>query len=152
MPYRIQMAKWPQKRCFIWVSFLPIPIFAFSETMATFQVWYWHMNTFTRKMVHFLFDSSDFCCFFLYLEMCIFEFLAGMDFAHVFNGYRYHTKYDHIDYIPPEVLQRTGDNILALVQRIANSDELTNTEVKRTMFSTIELLIIQFNINQKWSN
>lgn len=53
-----------------------------------------------------------------------------MDFAHVFNGYRYHTKYDHIDYIPPDVLQRTGDNILALVQKMANSDELTNTEVR----------------------
>lgn len=52
-----------------------------------------------------------------------------MDFAHVFNGYRYHTKYDHIDYLPPEVLQRTGDNVLALVRRLANSDELTNTEV-----------------------
>ena len=54
---------------------------------------------------------------------------TGMDFAHVFNGYRYHTKYDHIDYLPPIVLQRTGDNVLALVKRIANSDELTNTEV-----------------------
>lgn len=52
-----------------------------------------------------------------------------MDFAHVFNGYRYHTKYDHINYIPQEVLQRTGDNILALVRKMANSDELTNTEV-----------------------
>lgn len=52
-----------------------------------------------------------------------------MDFAHVFNGYRYHTKYDHIDYLPSNVLQRTGDNVLALVKRIANSDELTNTEV-----------------------
>lgn len=52
-----------------------------------------------------------------------------MDFAHVFNGYRYHTKYDHIDYLPPSVLQRTGDNILALVKIIANSDELSNTKV-----------------------
>ena len=54
---------------------------------------------------------------------------VGMDFAHVFNGYRYHTKYDHIDYLPPQVLQRTGDNVLSLVRRMANSDELTNTEV-----------------------
>lgn len=52
-----------------------------------------------------------------------------MDFAHVFNGYRYHTKYDHIDYLVPEVLQRTGDNVLALVKTMANADELTNTEV-----------------------
>lgn len=54
-----------------------------------------------------------------------------MDFAHVMNGYRYHTKYDHIDYLPPSVLQRTGDNILALVQLIANSNELANTKVRK---------------------
>lgn len=59
---------------------------------------------------------------------------TGMDFAHVFNGYRYHTKYDHIDYLPSNVLQRTGDNVLALVKRIANSDELTNTEVTEHEF------------------
>ena len=53
-----------------------------------------------------------------------------MDFAHVMNGYRYHTKYDHIDYIPMGVLQRTGDNILNLVKIIANSDELANTKVR----------------------
>lgn len=53
-----------------------------------------------------------------------------MDFAHVFNGYRYHTKYDHIDYLPPTVLQRTGDNVLALVKLMASSDELTNTDVR----------------------
>lgn len=53
----------------------------------------------------------------------------GMDFAHMMYGYRYHTKYDHINYIPAEVLQRTGDNILSLVRVIASSDELTNTEV-----------------------
>lgn len=45
------------------------------------------------------------------------------------NGYRYHTKYDHIDYLPSGVLQRTGDNILGLVKMLANSNELTNTEV-----------------------
>lgn len=59
-----------------------------------------------------------------------------MDFAHVSNGYRYHTKYDHIDYLPPQVLQRTGDNILALVRRMANSDELINPDV-RNFFETV---------------
>lgn len=54
----------------------------------------------------------------------------GMDFAHVMNGYRYHTKYDHIDYIPAPVLQRTGDNILSLVKLIANSDILAHTDVR----------------------
>lgn len=53
-----------------------------------------------------------------------------MDYAHVINGYRYHTKWDHIDFIPFEVLQRTGDNILAMTKALANSDKLENTEVR----------------------
>lgn len=64
-----------------------------------------------------------------------FETITGMDFAHVMNGYRYHTKYDHIDYLPPKVLQRTGDNILALVRRMANADELINPDVCIRVFT-----------------
>lgn len=60
--------------------------------------------------------------------------VPGMDFAHVLNGYRYHTKYDHIDYISPGALQRTGTNILALVRIIASSDELANTKVSIVQF------------------
>lgn len=63
--------------------------------------------------------------------------IPGMDFAHVFNGYRYHTKFDHINYIPSGVLQRTGDNILALVKQMANSDELTNTDVSLITYTNI---------------
>jgi hypothetical protein len=58
-----------------------------------------------------------------------FGHVPGMDFAHVVNGYRYHTRYDHIDYISYEVLQRTGDNMLALVREIVNSEELAHTNV-----------------------
>ncbi|XP_062536114.1 endoplasmic reticulum metallopeptidase 1-like isoform X2 [Armigeres subalbatus] len=50
--------------------------------------------------------------------------IPGMDFAHVVEGYRYHTKYDNMDYLSLPVLQRTGDNILALTREMANSDEL----------------------------
>lgn len=50
--------------------------------------------------------------------------IPGMDFAYTANGYRYHTKYDSIDYIPMSVLQRTGDNILSLTKTIANSEKL----------------------------
>ncbi|XP_055523743.1 endoplasmic reticulum metallopeptidase 1-like [Wyeomyia smithii] len=50
--------------------------------------------------------------------------IPGMDFAYTANGYRYHTKYDSIEYIPMSVLQRTGDNILSLTKTIANSDKL----------------------------
>lgn len=52
-----------------------------------------------------------------------------MDFAHFINGYRYHTKYDRIDYLSPGVLQHTGDNILTLVKKTANSDQLADTDV-----------------------
>lgn len=45
------------------------------------------------------------------------------------NGYRYHTKYDHIDYIPQPCLQRTGDNVLGLVRSIANSEQLNDIKV-----------------------
>lgn len=55
--------------------------------------------------------------------------IPGMDFAHVKDGFRYHTKYDDIDFIQPGALQRTGDNILNLVKIISNSDKLANTEV-----------------------
>uniref|UniRef100_A0A182IYS4 FXNA-like protease n=1 Tax=Anopheles atroparvus TaxID=41427 RepID=A0A182IYS4_ANOAO len=50
--------------------------------------------------------------------------VPGMDFAHIANGYRYHTRYDSMDFLSLEVLQRTGDNILALTRALANSDEL----------------------------
>ena len=55
--------------------------------------------------------------------------IPGMDFAHVKDGYRYHTKFDHTDYISQGVLQRTGENILNLVKSISNSVELGESEV-----------------------
>lgn len=50
--------------------------------------------------------------------------LAGMDFAHTAKGYRYHTKFDSIDYLTQGVLQRTGENMLSLVLSLVNSFEL----------------------------
>jgi hypothetical protein len=52
--------------------------------------------------------------------------IPGLDFAYVQDGWRYHTRYDSIDYIPLESIQHTGNNILALTRRIANSKELAN--------------------------
>lgn len=57
--------------------------------------------------------------------------LVGLDFAHFVKGYRYHTKYDHIDYLNRGGIQRTGENILALTLSIANGFELDNSEVKK---------------------
>ncbi|XP_043797337.1 endoplasmic reticulum metallopeptidase 1-like isoform X2 [Apis laboriosa] len=44
--------------------------------------------------------------------------VSGLDFAWATNGYVYHTKFDNIHQIPLGSLQRTGDNILALLQGI----------------------------------
>lgn len=56
--------------------------------------------------------------------------IPGMDFAYTANGYRYHTTYDSIEYIPMAVLQRTGDNILSLTKAISNSENLANSHRK----------------------
>lgn len=50
--------------------------------------------------------------------------IVGMDFAHIVNGYRYHTRFDHVNFISEEVLQRTGDNCLALTKTFADSEFL----------------------------
>lgn len=52
--------------------------------------------------------------------------VPGLDFAYVEAGWRYHTRYDSIDYIPLESIQYTGNNILALTLHIANSNELVD--------------------------
>lgn len=52
--------------------------------------------------------------------------IPGFDFAYVKDGYRYHTRYDSIDYIPMETVQNTGENILELTKKMANSDELAD--------------------------
>ena len=38
------------------------------------------------------------------------------------NGYVYHTKYDTESAIPPGSIQRAGDNVIAVVREIANSE------------------------------
>lgn len=75
--------------------------------------------------------------------------IVGMDFAHIVNGYRYHTRYDHIDYIPHPVLQRTGDNCLALTQTFANSEFLDDpksySEGQSVFFDIGGLLFFQYS-------
>ncbi|KZC07743.1 Endoplasmic reticulum metallopeptidase 1 [Dufourea novaeangliae] len=51
--------------------------------------------------------------------------VSGLDFAWSTNGYVYHTKFDNIDQIPVGSLQRTGDNILALLQGIVLDNYLS---------------------------
>lgn len=56
--------------------------------------------------------------------------MVGLDFAHFVKGYRYHTKFDHIDYLSIGNIQRTGENVLELALSIANGDELDNIDVR----------------------
>lgn len=52
-----------------------------------------------------------------------------MDFAWSSNGYVYHTKFDDVNHVPLGTLQRTGDNIYALVLGLADSTELAETHL-----------------------
>lgn len=74
---------------------------------------------------------------FFFFEFCSNIYVTGLDLAHPMNGYRYHTKYDHIDYISKPCLQRTGDNVLGLVQNIANSEQLSDVKVLPIDSSTL---------------
>ncbi|KAL5289346.1 hypothetical protein ACFFRR_009469 [Megaselia abdita] len=53
--------------------------------------------------------------------------VPGLDMAHQYNGYVYHTKYDVVDIIPNGTYQSTGDNVLSLAKAIANAPELDDT-------------------------
>ncbi|XP_037952372.1 endoplasmic reticulum metallopeptidase 1-like [Teleopsis dalmanni] len=53
--------------------------------------------------------------------------VPGLDMAHQYNGYVYHTRYDRPEIIPRGTFQNTGDNVLALVREIANAPELDDT-------------------------
>uniref|UniRef100_A0A1A9ZGV6 Uncharacterized protein n=1 Tax=Glossina pallidipes TaxID=7398 RepID=A0A1A9ZGV6_GLOPL len=70
---------------------------------------------------HFIPSDTDFRIFRDYGK------IPGLDMAHQYNGYVYHTRYDHPEIIPRNTLQNTGDNVLALVRAIANSTELEDT-------------------------
>lgn len=53
--------------------------------------------------------------------------VPGLDFAWYLNGYVYHTKNDNAAHVPLGSLQRTGDNMVALVTGLVSADELTDT-------------------------
>lgn len=75
---------------------------------------------------HFIPSDTDFRIFRDYGK------IPGLDMAHQYNGYVYHTRFDHPEIIPRNTLQNTGDNVLALVRAIANSTELEDTGVSTT--------------------
>ncbi|XP_053965331.1 endoplasmic reticulum metallopeptidase 1-like isoform X1 [Anastrepha ludens] len=55
-----------------------------------------------------------------------FGHIPGLDMAHNYNGYVYHTKFDTSDIIPRGNLQNTGDNLLGLVRAFSNCTQLKN--------------------------
>lgn len=66
-----------------------------------------------------------------------FGHISGVDFAWSSNGYVYHTKYDSVDQIPLGSLQRTGDNILALLKGL---NEITDQRKMSDTSSTNDLI------------
>lgn len=50
--------------------------------------------------------------------------IPGIDIAYITNGYVYHTSWDRPEGISLDCLQRAGDNLLALVKRLADSPQL----------------------------
>lgn len=74
--------------------------------------------------------------------------IPGLDIAYVKNGYVYHTKYDTEDRIPPGSIQRAGDNVLAVVRHLAQSDVLTHTELNNqgavVFFDLLGLCLVHY--------
>ncbi|XP_076462443.1 endoplasmic reticulum metallopeptidase 1-like [Babylonia areolata] len=52
--------------------------------------------------------------------------IPGLDLAHIRNGYVYHTVNDLPSFVEPGCLQRTGNNILALVKALVKSPYLVD--------------------------
>lgn len=52
--------------------------------------------------------------------------VPGLDVAYVARGYLYHTTLDTADRVEPGASQHLGDNMLALVRHLADSDELAD--------------------------
>lgn len=57
--------------------------------------------------------------------------ISGLDLAHYRNGYVYHTSSDNISYISRNVIQHSGDNLLALTTALIQYDNL-----KEAIFET----------------
>ncbi|XP_061182088.1 endoplasmic reticulum metallopeptidase 1-like [Saccostrea echinata] len=57
--------------------------------------------------------------------------IPGLDIAHIANGYIYHTMYDQPKYIPSGCLQRAGDNLLALILKLASNPKLADPGLDR---------------------
>lgn len=57
--------------------------------------------------------------------------IPGIDLAFIENGFIYHTKYDTADRILTDSIQRAGDNILAVLKYLVNSEKLADSSEYR---------------------
>lgn len=60
--------------------------------------------------------------------------IPGLDLAHSYNGYVYHTKFDRFNILTRGTYQLTGTNILGLTRALANAFELDDTKVGGMIF------------------
>ncbi|XP_078070220.1 endoplasmic reticulum metallopeptidase 1 [Mustelus asterias] len=74
--------------------------------------------------------------------------IPGIDLAFIENGYIYHTKYDTADRIPLGSIKRAGDNILAVLQYLATSEELADSTQYRhgtmVFFDVLGLFVVAY--------
>jgi Peptidase family M28 len=52
--------------------------------------------------------------------------IPGVDLSYCHEGWKYHSKFDHIRYVTNDSIQNTGNNVLELTKKLANSEELNN--------------------------
>lgn len=74
--------------------------------------------------------------------------IPGLDIAYMKNGYIYHTKFDTEENIPAGSIQRAGDNLLAVVSHIAQSEILADTHSHReggvVFFDFLGLVLVHY--------
>ena len=104
--------------------------FEFNHIFFIFQKYYQqaakhpYANTIAEELFqnNFIPSDTDFRIFRDYGNV------PGLDMAHSYNGYIYHTKYDTFQNLQRGTYQTTGDNVLALTWALANAEELKNPQ------------------------
>ena len=73
--------------------------------------------------------------------------VPGLDISYCNQGWKYHTKFDHIRYMTLEPIQNTGNNMLALIKLLANSEELSDPPegTKAVYFDLWGLIFISYS-------
>lgn len=74
---------------------------------------------------------------------------VGVEFTFFRNGYKFHTRFDDYTSVPIESIQHVGDNLLTLVQGLANAQELKplgQTVDKVVFYDFFELFVIHYTV------